>query len=79
VFESQHLQWRLYISKTNDKDCQVGVRLPTALTSGVSRFISLLSWVKVASTIEGAPPVESSGEDLRYVHLTTAEQLTPDK
>ncbi len=66
------MKWRLYISKTNDREVQVGVRVPEAVQEGCGRFISLLSWVRVASSIEDAPPVENE-LDIKFTHLTTVD------
>ena len=64
------LKWRLFISKTNDRECNIGVKclIPDGSSHLLSKLVSLLSWVKIVSSREKAPPIESD-YDVSFSHL----------
>jgi hypothetical protein len=55
VFRAHSLQWKLYITKTNDKECVIGVKCLSCPTPNAARIMSLFGWVKIGSTSEKAP------------------------
>lgn len=40
--------WRLFISKSNDRECTIGLKF----MGDMARHISLLSWVRISSSID---------------------------